>query len=299
MTLKRFVKVPTSFAYATSHYGSNMDEPNLVLDEIEERFSAFQLVRKSDVTAKGEVLTELGATSDVDADIILELSSTWPGHPERFDNAHMLVVRSLEVLDRNGARGVKTKAPIGPLNHVAGFLVQLVTRFIVRQHLKRQVQHIHWLYVRREANTDLDNGFRNKLRRARIEAERLVPTFNTNPLGVPTFIFGGAVLSWLLGSLQVLIAGLNTWYWQALAAVLVSLVAASASWIVVRGAATARHRIRLTTERPIQALYETIGRCGEPPRDDSIVFIVVALVLGVLAAIALPVGLAIAGIANL
>lgn len=277
-----------------------MEERNLVLDEIEERFSAFQLVRKTDESAKNGVLSDLGATSDVDGDIILELSSEWPlGHPDRFEKAHMLAVRALEVLDRNGARGVKTKAPIGPLNHVAGFLIQLVTRFIVRQHLKRQVQHIHWLYVRREANTDLDNPFRSKLRRARIEAERLVPTFNTNPLGVPTFIFGGAVLSWLLGTLQVLIAGLNTWYWQAFAAVMVSLVAAAASWIVVRGAATARHRIRLTTDKPIRALYQTIGRCGEPPRDDSIVFIVVALILGVLAAIALPIGLAITGIATL
>lgn len=277
-----------------------MDEPNLVLDELEDRFSAFQLVRKSDETAKGEVLAELGATSEVDGDIILELTSTWPlGHPERFEKAHMLAVRALEVLDRNGARGVKTNAPIGPLNHVAGVLIQLVTRFIVRQHLKRQVQHIHWLYVRREANTDLDNPFRSKLRRARIEAERLVPTFNTNPLGVPTFIFGGAVLSWLLGTLQVLVAGLNTWYWQALAALLISIVAGIASWIVVRGAATARHRIRLTTDRPIRALYETIGRCGEPPRDDSIIFIVVALILGVLAAVAIPIGLAITGVANL
>ena len=276
------------------------DDANLVLDELEERFSAFQLVRKTDATAKDGVLSDLGATSDVDADIVLEVSSVWPlGHPDRFEKAHMLVVRALEVLDRNGARGVKTNAPIGPLNHVAGFLIQLVTRFIVRQHLRRQIQHIHWLYVRREANTDIDNPFRNNLRRARIEADRLVPTFNTNPLGVPTFIFGGAVLSWLFGTLQVLIAGLDTWFWQAIAALIVSIIAGIASWIVVRGAATARHRIQLTTDKPIRALYQTVGRCGDPPRDDSKLFIVVALVLGILAAVALPLGLAIAGIANI
>jgi len=274
-----------------------MDEPNLVLDEIEERFNAFQLVRKSDEQAKNDVLSELGATSDVDNDIILELSSVWPlGHPAKFDQAHMLVVRSLEVLDRNGARGVKTRAPIGPLNHVAGFLVQLVTRFIVRQHLKRQIKNLHWLYARREANTSLDNPFRSKLRRARIEAARLEPTFNTNPLGVPTFIFGGAVLSWAFGSLQVLIAGLNTWYWQAIAALIVSAITAIASWIVVRGAATARHRITLTTDKPIRALYETIGRCGNPPGDDSTVFIVVALILGVIAAVVIPVAFGLAGL---
>ena len=112
-------------------------------------------------------------------------------------------------------------------------------------------------------------------------------------------IFGGAALSWLLGSLQVLIAGLNTWYWQALAALFVSIVTGTASWIVVRGAATARQRISLTTRRPIKALYETVGRCGDPPRDDARIFIIVALVLGILAAVAIPIGLAIAGIASL
>ncbi len=273
------------------------DESNLVLDEIEERFHAFQLVRKRDEAARGAVLAELGASDDVDADIILELSSVWPlGHPERFDNAHALAVRALEVLDRNGARGVKTRAPIGPLNHVAGFLIQLVTRFIVRQHLKNLIKHMHWLYVRREANTSLDNPFRNNLRRARAEAERLVPTFNTNPLGVPTFIFGGAVLSWLFGSLQILISGLDQWYWQIVATLLVSLLTAAASWLVVRGAATARHRIRLTTDKPFRALYETIGRCGNPPGDQSKVFIVIALILGVVAALALPIGLALVSI---
>ncbi|NNK90965.1 MAG: hypothetical protein HKO87_00905, partial [Acidimicrobiia bacterium] len=91
------------------------EDPNLVLDEIEERFHAFQLVRKRDDAARNAVLSELGASDEVDADIILELSSVWPlGHPERFDSAHTLAVRSLEVLDRNGARGVNTHAPIGP-----------------------------------------------------------------------------------------------------------------------------------------------------------------------------------------
>jgi hypothetical protein len=91
----------------------------------------------------------------------------------------------------------------------------------------------------------------------------------------------------------VLITGLNTWYLQVVATLVVSVITAIASWIVVRGAATARRRIQLTTEKPVKALYETIGRCGNPPRDDSIVFIVVALILGVIAALALPIGLAI------
>ena len=48
-----------------------MDEPNLVLDELEERFSAFQLVRKTDDAATAEALEDLGASDDVDADIVI------------------------------------------------------------------------------------------------------------------------------------------------------------------------------------------------------------------------------------
>lgn len=42
----------------------------------------------------------------------------------------------------------------------------------------------------------------------------------------------------------------------------------------------------------------TLGRCGDPPKDDSVVFIVVALILGIIAAIVVPLALAI-GIAAL
>jgi hypothetical protein len=43
------------------------------------------------------------------------------------------------------------------------------------------------------------------------------------------------------------------------------LVLTAASWVILRDAAVARRRIVLTTEKPFDALYETIGRCGGPP----------------------------------
>jgi hypothetical protein len=50
-------------------------------------------------------------------------------------------------------------------------------------------------------------------------------------------------------------------------------------------------RIRLSTEQPIKALYETVGACGNPPKDDSYNFAVIAIVLLVVAWIVIPAGL--------
>lgn len=41
------------------------------------------------------------------------------------------------------------------------------------------------------------------------------------------------------------------------------------SWAAIYSAAVARRRIRLTTDQPIQALYDAIGAAGDPPRDQS------------------------------
>jgi hypothetical protein len=91
-------------------------DQSLVLDELDEKFRAFQAFRKSDSAATESILDALGAQDDVDRDIVLQLSSPAPlGHPERFAEAHALMVRSLEVLDRNGARGVRVRG-LGPLS---------------------------------------------------------------------------------------------------------------------------------------------------------------------------------------
>ena len=73
-------------------------DKSLLLDELDEKFAAFQVFRKSDTAAADELLGNLGAQDDVDKDIVLELSSARPlGHPERFEHANSLAVRALEV----------------------------------------------------------------------------------------------------------------------------------------------------------------------------------------------------------
>lgn len=265
---------------------------SLTLDDLDEKFQAFQAFRKSDAEATEAILGALGAQDDVDRDIILELSAPRPlGHPERFAEAHALFIRSLEVLDRNGARGVRVSG-VGPISPVAAYLIQQVAHFIVRSYQSTVVDTVSQLYARREANAALNDPARPMLTRARLHMSRLGPGFKRNPLGIPTFLLGGAVLSTLLQVLgSAANSALGSTPTRIAAVVVVGLVVAGAAWVILRGAAVARQRIRLTTEAPLRALYETIGRCGQPPRDQSRTIALVAIVLTFIPWVLVPIGL--------
>jgi len=264
----------------------------LVLDELDERLAAFNAFRKSDSAKADEVLREFGGTDPVSRDIVLELAGKRPlGHPERFLSAHVGAIRSLEVLDRNGARGVKIRV-LGPLNPVAAFLVQLVTRFIVSNHQKSLVSNMRKLYARREANCMPDDPNRRLLWRARRDADLVAEGFKKNPIGVPSVLLGGAVFSAAISTvMNTVVAGVgNRWTRIFLALALFALLGAI-SWIILRGSAVARRRIRLTTDRPFAALYETIGRCGNPPKDQSKLFALIAMIILAASWVFIPLGL--------
>ncbi|MEM9035985.1 MAG: hypothetical protein AAGA99_08900 [Actinomycetota bacterium] len=266
----------------------------LLLDDLEERLGAFQLLRKSDPAAADEVLSDIGAAGKVERQIVLELGAMRPlGHPDRFPEAHRIFMRSLEVLDRNGARAPEVRGVPGPLRPIAQYLVGLVARFIVRNYQSSVVDNVRNLYTRREAATRPDDPARRMLSRARIHAERVSPGYKRNPLGVPTFLLGGAVLSGLIGAVQNAagIAIATNWA-RVVATVVIFGLFFVGSWVVLRGAAVARRRIRLTMVQPLEALYETIGRCGDPPKDQSRQFAVISVVLTGVAWFVLPIGAA-------
>jgi len=266
-------------------------ERSLVLDELDERLAAFNAFRKSDTTKADEILRDLGGTDPVARDIVKQLAGKRPlGHPDRFLAAHTGAVRSLEVLDRNGARGVRV-AVLGPLDPIVGFLVQLVTRFIVSNHQKNLATSMQRLYARREANCLPDDPARRLLWRARRDADRVAEGFRKNPIGVPSVLVGGAVFSAAISTvMNTVIAGVgNRWTRIALALALFALLGA-VSWIVLRGSAVARRRIRLTTDRPFAALYETIGRCGDPPKDQSRLFALIAMIILAASWVFIPLG---------
>lgn len=266
--------------------------PDLVIDALEDRFRAFNAIRKDDVEAADRILHDLGASDGLDRTILLELSAKRPlGHPERFQEAHALVMRALEVLDRNGARAVKVRR-LGPLRPLASYLVGLVTRFIVRSYQSRVVDDLRLLYSRREANTLVGDPALPMLIRAREHTERLAPGFKRNPLGIPTFLLGGAVVSSLSSTLQ---RGIDNATNSATGLVVGTVAAFSvfgiAAWVVLRGAAVARRRIHLAIEPSLAALYQIIGRCGSPPRDQSRQFALYAILLFALSWLVVPIGL--------
>ena len=161
-----------------------------------------RVLRAGSRDEKGRLLEEIGGSSKVDQDIVSELSKVRPiWQPHVFDQAHRMAMRSLEVLDRNGARPAKMPRQAGPLRPLASFLVQQVTRWIVKGHQNTLVTNIRKLYERREANAVWGSDEHHQLRRARIDAARVEAGLKANPLGLPTFLLGGAFLSGIFSGL--------------------------------------------------------------------------------------------------
>ena len=268
------------------------DRP-LVLDELDDQLERFRLLRKSDEAATDDLLVELGATNEVDRDIVLELSATRVlGTASRFDAAHNLAMRSLEVLDRNGARPASAPGWLGPLRPVAATFIQWVCRFIVRKHQAKLVDRIGDLYERRIAWSDPRSAERARLFMAARDVRRVAETYKGNPVGVPTFLLGGAAISGIGSALRAgLDAALGNRFAAVVAVALITGLFGAIAWVIVRGAAVARRRIKLTVERPMDALWETIGRAGKPPEDQARTFALYGIALTALSWIVVPIGI--------
>lgn len=258
--------------------------------ELLDRIDALRVLRASSAEEKGRLLEEIGGPGHVEQDIVSELAKIKPlWQPAQFEEAHRLAMRSLEVLDRNGVRGAPMPRALGPLKPVVGVVVQLVTRWIVRAYQNSLATNIRKLYERREANSIWGSPAHRMLRRARINAVQVEHGLKSNPVGVPGFLLGGAALSGLfsligraVGSLIESATGRIVFF------VIVGLVLLGLSWVAIYAASIARRRIRLTTQQPVQALWDTIGAAGAPPRDHSYHFALVAIVLMIVASLAVP-----------
>lgn len=268
------------------------DDDNVLLDRID----ALRVLRADTAEEKGRLLEEIGGSGKVEQDIVSELSKVKPiWQPRVFDQAHQMAMRSLEVLDRNGARKATMPNQIGPLKPVASFLVQQVTRWIVKGYQNTLVTHIRKLYERREANAAWGSAEHHQLRRARIDTARVEAGLKANPLGLPTFLLGGAFLSGIFsGLLNLVRAALGNRVLVVVVAAVVVLLLGALAWVALYAAAVARRRIRLSTDQPIKALYDTIGAAGNPPRDESYNFAVYAIVLLLVAAVVVPIAIGLA-----
>jgi hypothetical protein len=258
-------------------------------DLLLDRIDALRVLRADTPEEKGAILEQIAGRGKPEQDIVRELSKVRPlWRPDRFEEAHRMAMRSLEVLDRNGVRPPKMPR-LGVLTPIAGYIVQQMTRWIVKGYQNRLVTRIRRLYERREANSVWGSHEHVMLRRARINAVQVEQGYKGDQLGVPTFLLGGALLSSVGSGLKWFVE----WALTGIVAVIVfsivfAFVFAGLAWAVLYAAGVARRRIRLSTDQPIKALYETIGACGAPPKDDSYNFAIYAIVLLVLAWILIP-----------
>jgi len=260
--------------------------PELLLDQLD----ALRVLRADTDDEKDRLLEQIGGRGAVELEIVTEMAAVRPlRHPDRFEEAHRMFVRGLEVLDRNGPRPAPVRR-LGPLGPVAKWLIQQVTRWIVRSHISRLLGRVGGLYERREANSAWGTPEHSMLRRSRLDLRRVQSGMNAKALGLPAFLLGGAFLTSIVSGLQSIArAALGTTSGTVVLGVVLCLVLAALSWVALYAAGVARRRIRLSTEQPARALWETIGAAGKPPRDESYNFAAYAIVLLVLSWIVVPI----------
>jgi len=259
--------------------------PDLLLDQID----ALRVLRARNDDEKGRLLEQIGGKGVVEQEIVQQLSAVRPlRYPERFEEAHRMTMRSIEVLDRNGARPAAV-THIGPLRPIGQWMIQLVSRWIVRSHLNRLMSNICSLYEKREANAAWSTTEHSMLRRARLDARRVQIGMSRQTLGLPAFLLGGAFITTIASALQsVARSALDSTTGVVILAIVLMLVLVALSWVALYSAGVARRRIRLSTDQPVMALWETMGAAGKPPRDESYNFAVYAIILLILSWIVVP-----------
>ena len=260
---------------------------DLLLDQID----SLRVLRANSDEEKGRLLEQIGGRGIVEQEMVAQMSrGAVLAHPDRFEEAHHLMMHGVEVLDRNGPRQAKMPS-LGPLKPVAEWLVQQGTRFIVKSYISRLMGRICGMYERRESASDWGSREHSMLRRARLDARRVHAGMGGKALGLPTFLLGGAFLSAIASGLQTITRSALSRTWGVVTlAVLLTLLLGGLSWAALYSAAVARRRIRLSTDQPVKALWETVGAAGRPPRDDSYNFAVYAIVLLILSWIVVPLG---------
>jgi hypothetical protein len=222
-------------------------------------------------------------------EMLWEISRTQPlAEPERFPVDHRNMVEALESLNRHGFRGSGAGARLGPLRPLARWGVQLVARYLVVSHLRNVSTTLRNLYGLREIEAVPSTQERRELRRARMDAERMVDALETRELGVPTFVIGAAALP-VTASLGRAAGIVTDPVWATVIGVVGLVIALALSWVILHGAAMASRRIRLATDAPARQLWTSIGWCGRPPKGQVRTFVIVAVSLTLGAWIVFPV----------
>lgn len=267
-----------------------MRDPSV--ESLEEQYDSplerLQLLGGDD-EAVAAFLDELDVRGPRDREMLRELARTSPlARPERFDADHRRVVVALESLRRHGHHGARAGEQLGPLRMPIRYLIELVARYVVVAHCKNVAMQLRNLYWLREMQSESGSKELELLRPARFDAQALVEITKGREIGVPTFVIGAVLIPAGLSIWRLATGTVREWWIAVLVGAVAAAVGLAISWFVLRGAALASRRIRLSLTQPLAELWRTVGHCGSPPRDHSRRFAIVAITLTLSVWIVLP-----------
>ena len=247
-----------------------------LLEEIDNPIERLKLLSgNEDEIAK--YLDAIEVTSPREREMMHEISRTQPlARPDLFPQAHRNMVEALESLSRHGYHGTQAGKSLGPLRATIRWGVQLVARYLVVSHVRNTSTKLRNLYGLREIQALPGSPERRELTRARIDSDRMIDALQTRELALPAFLLGGAALP-LFASLGRVTGFFERTWVAAAIGIAGMLIALAASWVILRGAALASRRIRLATRAPLQTLWNTIGWCGDPPKDSTRTFVLISV----------------------
>jgi hypothetical protein len=256
-----------------------MRDPSL--ENLEEHYDSplerLQLLGGDD-EAIAAFLDEIDVRGPRDREMLRELARPAPlARPERFESDHRRVLVALESLRRHGHHGARVDEKLGLLRTPVRYLVELVARYVVVSHCKNVAVGLRNLYWMREMQSEPGSRERALLQPARLDAQALLEITRGREIGVPTFVIGGLLIPVGLSIWRLATGTVREWWIALLAGAIGVAIGLLISWFVLRGAALASRRIRLSVRQPLVELWQTIGSCGGPPRDHSRRFAIVAI----------------------
>lgn len=270
------------------------DSPSRLIGRLSTHIKAIEVLREHDKAEANQQLESLGATGDVEIDIMNQFYTNGTiAHIDDFMEAHAMVMRALEVLNRNRRRHPTLRIH-GPFRVIAAFFIAQFSRMQIEFHIRRGLHEVGAMYRYREAQTEFGAPESPLLSRA---ADQLGDLSDSAPTGSWTVIklfLGGAVISAAGGAFSSMLDAMNASMWMfTLSTVFLIVMALITSWIIVQSASIARRRIHLTLDSPLKALYEVMGGAGDPPNDPTRQFVLIAVVVLCIAWIIFPTALGI------
>ena len=260
-----------------SHEG---DRAHARLEAFDNPLERLRLLSGDD-DAISSFLDELDVQSPREREMLAELARTSAlARPERFDADHRRAIEALESLRRHGFHGSRAASSLGPFRYVVRWLIELVARYLVVSYVKDVATSMRNLYWLRELEAPSDSTELKLLRPARFDATALVEIMRSREIGVPSFVLAGLVIP-LVATIWRLMTGFtfDRWWVATIVGLAGVAVGVGLSWIVLRGTAMASNRIRLSVRDPLNAVWDSVGNCGRPPKDGSRKFAAVSIVL--------------------